>query len=64
MEIKYDSEADAAYLRLTDAQVVESDEVAECIVIDVDADNKIVGIEVMHASKRLPESVIHPRAAE
>ncbi|MBI1264115.1 MAG: DUF2283 domain-containing protein [Alphaproteobacteria bacterium] len=64
MAIKYDREADAAYLRLTDAQVVESDEVAEGIVIDVDADNKIVGIEVLHASKRLPESVIHPQAAE
>ncbi|KAA5805186.1 DUF2283 domain-containing protein [Alkalicaulis satelles] len=64
MDWRYDKEADAAYLRLTDAKVVESDEVAADIVIDLDADNRIVGIEVLHASQRLPESVIHPQAAE
>jgi uncharacterized protein YuzE len=61
---RYDHEADAAYLRLTDAHVLESDEVADDIVIDLDADNKIVGIEVLHASRRLPASVIRPQAAE
>lgn len=61
---QYDHEADAAYLRLTDAKVVESDEVADDIVIDLDADNKIVGIEVLHASRRLTDSILRPAAAE
>ncbi|AZU04327.1 hypothetical protein X907_1796 [Glycocaulis alkaliphilus] len=64
MNWRYDHEADAAYLRLTDAKVVESDEVADDIVIDLDADNKIVGIEVLHASRRLADSILHPAAAE
>lgn len=61
---RYNRDADAAYLRLTDATVVESDEVAQDIVIDLDADNKIVGIEVLHASRRLADSILHPAAAE
>lgn len=64
MDWRYDSEADAAYLSLADAKVAESEEVARDVVVDLDADDRIVGIEVRHASRRLPDAVIHPEAAE
>lgn len=48
MKITYDKEADALYMKLTDKKIVESEEIAENIVIDFDADNKVVGIEVIY----------------
>lgn len=64
MNWRYDAEADAAYLRLDDKTVVESEEVSQDVVVDLDAERRIVGIEVLHASRRLPDAVIHPEAAE
>lgn len=64
MNWRCDAEADAAYLRLDDKTVVESEEVSQDVVVDLDAERRIVGIEVLHASRRLPDAVIHPEAAE
>lgn len=64
MNWRYDTEADAAYLSLADALVAESEEVARDVVVDLDADDHIVGLEVLHASRRLPDAVIHAEAAE
>lgn len=61
---RYNREADAAYLCLAEAKVVESEEGARDVVVDLDADDRIVGIEVLRASRRLPDAVIHPEAAE
>ena len=52
MRVKVDHAADAVYLNLTDRPIEESEEVAEGIVVDYDADRRIVGIEVLDASKR------------
>jgi uncharacterized protein YuzE len=49
----YDEEADAAYLTLSDAAVVETEEVADGIHIDYDASNRPVGIEVLSVKRRL-----------
>ena len=49
----YDPEADAAYFRLGTAQIVESEEVAPDIILDFDAENRVVGIEVLHATLTL-----------
>lgn len=61
MNIKYDKEADAMYLRFSDAEVAESDEDKPGIVIDYDKDGKIVGIELLDASQRTdnPASVVY-----
>lgn len=48
MKITYDNEVDALYIKLTDKQIVESEEVEENVVVDFDADNNIVGIEVLY----------------
>lgn len=52
MNIKFDKEADAIYLKFSDAEVAESDEEKPGIVIDYDKNGNIVGIELLEASKK------------
>lgn len=52
LRIKYDRITDAIYVRLKDEKVVESDEVAPGVIVDLNEKNEIVGIEVLWASKR------------
>ncbi len=52
MDIRFDKEADAIYLRFTDAEVFISDEDKPGIIIDYDRQGSVVGIEVLDASKR------------
>jgi uncharacterized protein YuzE len=44
MRVRVDQSADAVYLNLSDNAVVESEEVAEGIVVDFDANGRVVGI--------------------
>ena len=50
--IRYDRVADAIYIRLREEKVVESDEVAPGVIIDLNEKNEVVGIEVLRVSKR------------
>jgi len=61
MNIKFDKEADAIYLRFSDAEISESDEDKPGIVIDYDKKGNLVGIEVLEASKKIgkPGSVVY-----
>ena len=52
MKLHVDKEADALYLRLDDTPIVESEEVSLGIVLDYSASNEVVGIEMLHLSKR------------
>lgn len=59
MKITYDKEADALYIKLTDQPVAESEEVEPHVVLDYDADNQVVGIEMLyfvqkHSSELFP----------
>jgi uncharacterized protein YuzE len=53
MRTSYDPEADALYLRFVEASIVESEEVADGVVLDFDAEGRIVAIELLEASKHL-----------
>ena len=55
MKLKIDHEADALYLTLDESGAVESEEVSPGIILDYNADNKVVGIEMLHLSKRVPK---------
>ena len=55
MKLKVDREADALYLTLDDSKIVESDEVSPGIILYLNEDNQIVGIEILHLSKRSPK---------
>ena len=52
MRVRVDHGADAIYLNLTDRPIKESEEVADGIVVDYDDNGRIVGIEILDASKR------------
>ena len=55
MKLKIDHAADALYLTLDDSDVVESEEVSPGIIVDYNADDKVVGIEMLYLSKRSPK---------
>jgi len=52
MHVRVDHAADAVYLNLTDRPIKDSEEVADGIVVDYDAEGRLVGIEILDASKR------------
>jgi uncharacterized protein YuzE len=54
MTIHYDSKRDLLYLRIESiAHEVINQRVADDIVLDLGTDNKIVGIEILDASKHI-----------
>ncbi len=53
MKIEYSKEADALYVYFREVEVAKSKEVEEGVVIDLDENGHIVGIEILDASKRL-----------
>ena len=52
MRVRVDHGADAVYVNLTDRPIKESEEVADGIVADYDEQGRIVGVEILDASKR------------
>jgi len=52
MKLRVDREADALYLRLDDAEIVESVEVSPGVVLDYNDANEVVGVEMLYLSKR------------
>lgn len=54
MIIHYDSKTDLLYLRIaSEEQEVTNKRITEDIVLDLGSDDKIVGIEIMEASKHV-----------
>jgi uncharacterized protein YuzE len=53
MRLKVDKENDALYFRLDETKIVESEEVETGIVLDYDAEGKVVGIEILNLSSRI-----------
>ncbi|MBX9811250.1 MAG: DUF2283 domain-containing protein [Burkholderiales bacterium] len=56
MRVHFDQESDALYFRLDDSKIVESEEVKPGIVLDFNEQNQVVGVEILDAGKRVPES--------
>lgn len=54
MKVKYDKEVDVLYIKLSDEVIAESNEAKPGIIIDYSADENIVGIEILDASKKMP----------
>jgi len=58
LKLEYDPEANAAYIRFSSEPIEESEEVSSGIVLDYDAQGRIVGMEVLGAREHLPSSVL------
>ena len=54
MKLHVDKKADALYLRLDTSTIVESEEVSPGVVLDYNESNDVVGVEMLHLSKRSP----------
>ena len=62
MKVSYDPDVDAVYLELLKSEPEGVIEVAEGIHIDVTSDGKIVGIELLDASKKsIPRQLVDLR---
>ncbi len=55
MKLEYDSSVDAAYVKLSDSEVNESEEVRPGVVFDYDAQDRVIGIEILHVRKNRPD---------
>jgi len=53
MKVTYDKEADALYLKLSSQKPDGVIEAKEGINLDISKDDKIIGIEILNASKKL-----------
>ncbi len=62
MRLKIDNENDALYLRLDEAEIVESEEVQPGVILDFNEENNVVGVEILNLSARVGKdklNVVH-----
>ena len=58
MKLRYDPDVDAVYMRITETAILESEEVQPGLILDFDADGKIVGMEFLNARERFSTEAI------
>jgi uncharacterized protein YuzE len=58
VRVEYDEKADAVYIWLRKAKTDISGELAENVVLDLDKNGRIIGIEVLDASKNLGKELV------
>ena len=52
MKLKVDKEADALYLTIGDSPIKDSEEVSPGVILDYSEQDEVVGVEILHLSKR------------
>lgn len=58
MYLSYDEKADAMYIKLKDCKISETREVLEDIILDLDEEGKLIGIEILDVSDKVALSEI------
>lgn len=58
MRLKLDRESDALYLRLDESPIVESQEVEPGVILDFDANDRVVGVEILRLSTRVQPEML------
>jgi len=53
MKVKYNKEVDILYVSINDDAVFESDEDKKGVILDYSAEGRIVGVEILNASKQV-----------
>jgi uncharacterized protein YuzE len=53
MNVRYDQEANALYIRFRDGDITESDEIRDGVIVDFDSTGKPIGIEILNANEIL-----------
>lgn len=57
MKIEYDPEVDALYIEFRTAPPSYSVDIEEGVVVDLDEENHIVGVEILDASEKLRDDL-------
>jgi len=52
MNLSFDKKANALYIRISSEKVLNSDEIAEGIIIDYNKKDNIVGVEVLNFTEK------------
>jgi len=60
MKVKYDKEQDILYVSFSDEAIFESDEEKKGFILDYSANGRIVGIEILNATRQ----VVNPAKVE
>ena len=53
MKTRYDPELDVLHVRCAEATIIESEEVRPGVILDLDAEGRIVAVEILDASEHL-----------
>jgi uncharacterized protein YuzE len=53
MKLTVDREADALYLDLDESPAADSEEISPGVILDYNAEGKVVGIEMLYLSRRV-----------
>lgn len=56
MNIKYDKLPDAAYIRLNKGKVLKTIKLKDRLIVDVDKNDNILGIEILGFSSQIPKN--------
>ena len=62
MKLHYYADTDSLYIEFRDAPGVESREIVDGVLVDLDAEGNVVGIDVDHASAKLDLGVLETEA--
>lgn len=58
VKVEYDKKADALYIWVRKAKYDISEELAENVILDLDKNGRIIGIEVLDASKNIGQELV------
>ncbi len=58
MRLKVDPKNDALYFRLDESAIVDSEEIKPGVILDYDAHDNVVGIEILGLSRRVSQKVL------
>lgn len=59
MKVRYDKEADAAYIQMSSKKPDGATEMAEGVIIHTTSKNEIVAIEILNAAKKFPINTLY-----
>ncbi|MFQ5707571.1 MAG: DUF2283 domain-containing protein [bacterium] len=58
MRLRVDHKNDVLYFRLDESAIVESEEIKPGVILDYDANDNVVGIEILGLSKRVSAAML------
>ena len=52
MNISFDQQADALYIKLSDSEIIDSEEILDSVTCDYDINDTVVGVEVLSLNQQ------------